>query len=217
MNKASTLSCAALALLLAAALVAVGCESDGGGAAGSETGPVGTCDADPAGHPPVSGSYSGRFAFSSSDATTFPLSLDVDLGNGTIGGSIGFQDARQSYAGTMTGTTGDDGHVSGTMRATGSGDGQVIEGTFSGTMDALGGCGSWTNQAGQGGPWQVGERAKPQATASGGGGGGGSSGGGSSGGQICTFCSGPGDCDPGETCDGECCEPLGAPAAMPAR
>lgn len=150
-----------LAALAAIALVA--CATDDGDELGGPemTGPLSICEPDPQGAPPQSGHYEGRFAFSASHATTFPIRVDLDVEQGTVEGELAFADAQQSYAGELSGTVANDGTVDASFEATGDGDGTSIVGTVEGRFDARGGCGTWTNMAGQGGPWQVGELAAP--------------------------------------------------------
>jgi hypothetical protein len=129
-----------------------GCEEDS-----SSGGPVGECATDTAKNPPASGSYSGRFAFSADDPVTFPLSINVDLETLKFSGTLSFSDSKQSFSGTLSGSASASGQVDGTWQATGSATGDVIHGNFHGQMDGNGGCGTWSNEYGQGGPWKVGE------------------------------------------------------------
>ena len=191
----------ALAVVL---VVVMGCDGDGGtGTAGSETGPIGTCNANAMTQPLASGSFAGRFSFGISDPVTFPLRLDIDVDRGTVSGDLGFQDATQAYTGSMDGTVDANGSVSGTLRATGAQDGRSIEGTFSGQLDGLGGCGEWNNAAMQSGRWQVGEHGKPTGTD-------GSTGGpGPSSLAPCDRCEDDSDCDSNEDCVESCCAMAG--------
>ena len=138
---------ALLLLLLAMPLAGTACEEDSGGL---DTNP---CGLTPSGSI-TDGHLTGGMQFAGV-AVDFPLSVDLNAAARTFTGSLQFQDAVQSYNGTLQGTISEAGALTGSYRATGARDGRVIEGTVSGFTDNAKACGAWDNTAGQAGSWQV--------------------------------------------------------------
>ena len=149
-------SCRVAPFLITSILLAL-LSSCSGGNSDPEPGPIGPCTVDPSAGTAESGHYDGRFAFSESDVATYPLEMDVDVDTWEISGSLSFEDNSQSYEGTLDGSLDSDGQVSGNMQFRGTDGDRSIEGSFEGVFGAAGGCGTWENEAGQGGPWEVGD------------------------------------------------------------
>ena len=151
--------------LILSALIC-GCSSDGDegdSGSGGVSVVITECTTEPAEHPTQSGSMSGAFDFGDASGTAFPLSLDIDTEAGRFSGSLSFRDRSQSYSGAVDGTVSAEGVVAGDLQVEGGANGRVIRGDFDGAIDGLGGCGTWSNEAGQSGLWQVGERGQARS------------------------------------------------------
>jgi len=147
----------AIFAIAAAAVGACGDSSDAGGLSpgGEDTGPVRLCSVDPATYPLVSGKFVGRMAFSDTNPITFPIEIELDIAKGRIAGALAFSDSKNSYKGEIGGHLNSGASLNGHFDAFSGG--TKIEGAFYGNLDGRGGCGTWTNFAGQGGPWIIGE------------------------------------------------------------
>jgi hypothetical protein len=100
------------------------------------------------------GSLSGTMQFDGA-SISFPLSATIDATARTFQGSVRFRDVRQEFDGTVDGRIDAGGAITGTLSATGKGDGTKVTGTVRGHTDNTRACGTWNNQYGQTGTWEV--------------------------------------------------------------